>query len=380
MLGNKIDDRSFGVSDNNAARYRPAHDDVIDQDVKIEGMIRPIFNKIVLIMDESVRGDYVLSNEGAHSTTPFLNTADHLINFGVAISSSNCSTVSRMITRFGMRRSDLPDGWQEGLRRPTFWKFAQKAGYKTLHIDAWGNPIFYHSGFSAVENALIDYKINVIENPAYLRDHTVARKLLTSLKEEAPAFIYVDKFGVHLPYFNKYPPALQKPSTSPIAELAEQEVMVSHYQTAIHWSVDEFFRELLPTIDLSKTLIIYTSDHGQSLKAGKQSHCTSTPNVPPAEAYVPILAFTSEPKFKRLLTVAATNNFNRFSHFEIFPTLLLAMGFDPNWVNKTYGPSLKDLPPSQREFLIGSPLYQPMMVPTESNFGRTWPRLLGEQK
>jgi glucan phosphoethanolaminetransferase (alkaline phosphatase superfamily) len=171
----------------------------------------------------------------------------------------------------------------------------------------------------------VDYsEIRIHENPDYLRDDKLVDKLLDSLKEKAPTFIYVDKYGVHFPYSNKYPSALQKPS----------ETVVGHYQNAILWSVDEFFRKLLPAVDLSKTLIIYTSDHGQSLQSGKPSHCTSTPNVQPAEAYVPILAITSEPNFERLLVEAAARGFGRFSHFEIFPTLLLAMGFDASWVKR----------------------------------------------
>src|SRR5262249_35150659 len=111
-----------------------------------------------------------------------------------------------------------------------------------------------------------------------------------------------------------------------------------------------------------------------------RSHCNSTPNVEPTEAYVPILAITTEPKFKRLLTEAAARGFDRFSHFEIFPTLLLAMGFDARWVKKTYGSSLIDSPSPNREFMIGSPLYQPMMIRADRNFEQTWPRLLGDEK
>src|SRR5262249_51803068 len=164
--------------------------------------------------DESVRGDYILSNDAAHNATPFLNAANHLINFGVGISGGNCSVVSRMIFRFGIRRSDLPDGWREGLKRPTFWELAHRAGYKTVFIDAWsgfflGFSTFVHNGFSAAEKALIDSEIRIGEKPAYLRDHKLVDNLLESLKEEAPTFIYVDKYGVHFPYSNKYPSASQ---------------------------------------------------------------------------------------------------------------------------------------------------------------------------
>jgi hypothetical protein len=159
MLGDNIEPDNDIILDNNGVNYRPPRM-VFDHNVKIEETIRPIFNKIVVIMDESVRGDYIVSNDATRNTTSFLNATDHFINFGVAISGSNCSTVSRMIFRFGIRRSDLPEGWREGLKRPTFWQLAHGAGYKTVFIDAWsgfflGSSSFVHSGFSSAEKALI---------------------------------------------------------------------------------------------------------------------------------------------------------------------------------------------------------------------------------
>src|SRR5262249_33100975 len=94
---------------------------------KIEGTVRPIFNKIVVIMDESVRGDYLSVNNGTYNTTPFLKVVDKLVNFGVASAGGNCSHISRTMFRFGMRQSDLPNSWRDGLNRPTIWEFAPLA-------------------------------------------------------------------------------------------------------------------------------------------------------------------------------------------------------------------------------------------------------------
>ena len=111
-----------------------------------------------MIMDESVRGDYVSLNDAARNTTPFLKATDNLVNFGVAISGGNCSDISRTIFRFGMRQSDLPNGWREGLNRPTFWQFAHRAGYKTVHIDAW-----ITTRFRRLREPLIDSNIKILE-------------------------------------------------------------------------------------------------------------------------------------------------------------------------------------------------------------------------
>ena len=378
-------------------------DVVASTDAKIEGTIHPIFNKIVVIMDESVRGDYISLNDATHKTTPFLESFGNLINFGVAISSGNCSHTSRTIFRFGMRQSDLPDRWRQGLNRPTIWQFAHQAGYRTMHIDA-----SFHNELSPLEKTLIDSNITVFENPGYLRDQKLVGKLLDALKAQEPAFIYIEKYGVHAPYSTKYPPRFH-PFTTPVDATNQRNTIVESiksflgeflppasfdreisfvgeflpppgggksvdreialYPNAIAWSVDEFFKNLLPAVDLSNTLIIYTSDHGQSLLPGRFTHCSTTPNAAVSEAYVPLFATTSDPEFKQRLESGAASNFGHFSHFEVFPTLLLAMGYDKGWVNKTYGPSLMDSPSLDRKFMIGSPGFHPMMIPADRSLG-----------
>jgi glucan phosphoethanolaminetransferase (alkaline phosphatase superfamily) len=337
----------------------------------ITGEIHPIFDKIIVIMDESVRGDYLSLNNPRENTTPFLKTIDGLINFGLASSGANCSAISRTIFRFGMREIDLPESWQTGLRRPTFWQFARRAGYKTVHIDAWYGPLTLGNGFSLPEELLIDSKISVIENPSYLRDRVLVDKLLHALEEEGPEFIYVEKFGTHFPYSDKYPPdfkLLTKPHESHLLPVGGS--YRADYRKAVAWSVDEFFSHLLPDVDLSKTLVIYTSDHGQNMLPGRITHCSTTPTVPPGEEIVPLFAITSVPDFEQRLKKGATRSFGRFSHFEIFPTLLLAMGYEPDWVMETYGPSLMDRPPPDRKFMIGSPGFQPMMISVDRNSTR----------
>ncbi len=284
-----------------------------------------------------------------------------------------------------MRQSDLPNGWRAGLKKPTIWHFAHRAGYKTVYIDAWGYPLG-HSELSPTEEALIDSRIAISETPDYRRDQKLAVELLHVMKEEGPAFIYMSKYGAHLPYSTKYPSNFHVSPLDPGSGTSNhQDAIVwsvnidaflrsflppfdheiAHYPNAIAWSVDEFFRTVLPGVDLTKTLIVYTSDHGQSLLPGHFSHCSSTAPIPPGQAYVPLFALTSEPEFKRRLEKRAVPGFGQVSHFEVFPTLLLAMGYDAGWVNRTYGASLMDSPAPHRRFMVGSPVFQPMMVPVD---------------
>jgi lipid A ethanolaminephosphotransferase len=249
------------------------------------------------------------------------------------------------------------------------WQLAHGAGFRTVYIDNFGGPLEYLSGFSPVEKKLIDVKVNNLDARSYLRDPKTADELASVLSDERPAFVFVEKYGVHAPYATKYPPDFHVVPAPAGSELADRAIMVAHYRNAIAWSVDEFFRKLLPAVDLSKTLIIYASDHGQSLLEGgyKQTHCSQGRYVVPGEAQVPLFAITSEPDFKQRLTSGAARSLNRFSHFEIFPTLMLAMGYDADRIAKAYGPTLMDVPSPNRKFLVGYPYLQPRMVDADDS-------------
>jgi glucan phosphoethanolaminetransferase (alkaline phosphatase superfamily) len=356
----------------NSSSDLPASRDIVISELPFRSFTQP-FNTIVMIMDESVRGDYLSLNDANRNTTPFLKNADHLINFGVASSGGNCSIISRTIFRFGMRQSDLPNRWGEALNRPNFWEFAHRAGYKTVHLDAWYGSMSIGNGYSLAEKASIDSNISIIKNPIYLRDKMLADKLIETLTDEKPAFIFVEKFGVHVPYSDKYPQDFHAVST-PLEThtgLSVDELEIARYPNAIAWSVDEFFRRLLPAVNLSKTLIIYTSDHGDNLIPGHNPHCSTLRMIPLGEEKVPLFAITQVPDWEQRLAKGAARGFDRFSHFEVFPTLLLAMGYDADWVKRSYGPSLMDAPAPDRKFMIGSPDFQPRMIPVDRNFGPT---------
>ena len=81
------------------------------------------------------------------------------------------------------------------------------------------------------------------------------------------------------------------------------------------------------------------------------------------EAIVPLFALTGDPSFQQRLSQAAEVGFDKMSHFEIFPTLLVAMGYDEPWVKKVYGPSLLDGPAEgPRLFMVGHPFLNPELI------------------
>lgn len=314
------------------------------------------FKKIILIMDESVRAGFVDSN---------LARKWGLIDYGAAVSGGNCSHFSRFILRRGLKPADLPKAFvSHGLasEEPTIWQFARTAGFKTVYIDAVGDA-FFHSGMNSDELSYMDERYSINTQPIYMRDFEALKRLFRVLSEPGDAFIYLDKQGVHHPYQNKYRPDEKTAFVGPAVKTPEdkdlreyQRDLLERYNKAVDWSVNGFISELFAHGLPEDTLVIYTSDHGQSLVENntKWTHCSSGPGVVDGEAFVPLFVYARPASlFSRLLEESGSKFHGKYSHFQVFPTLLIAMGYPLDAVTGSYGSSLLDPPPPSRGFLKG---------------------------
>lgn len=302
---------------------------------------RPIKN-IIVVVDESVSGDFIALDPSA-TLTPFLASERAAIaDFGQATSGHNCSSFSNAILRWGIGPSSLTSA--ETL--PTIWQYARRAGFTTTYIDAQKQPGTYGNFMSIRETADIDnmvqYKSPQIERDAdYIsNDFRAARTALELIRSSDDNFIYINKLGVHFPYEGKYPESEVKyrPHMSlaqPMSN-ATREQLLNSYRNAIHWNVDNFFRALLDREALQNTLIIYTSDHGQNLlDDGTATHCNRSSDSP-YQALVPLLVLTQDPKLLEDFKSAAAINRGQASHFNIFPTVLELMGYPSQQVARDY--------------------------------------------
>lgn len=327
--------------------------------VAYDEAIAPRFKKIVMIVDESVRGDYLGLNDARWDSTPFLSQNKTLIaNYGLAVAATNCSASSRLILRTGLQPSQLPDKNKLAYRKPVLWQYAKAAGYKTVVLDGFRPPGRFHSYMNTVEYHMIDTFDSVVMAPYDKRDALIADKLLALLQSDEPMLIYVNKWGAHVTYASDFPPDLPyEPSGAGFSEITDdrRKALVRDYQKAINWSVDTFFERTLPALHREDTLVVYTSDHGQSMWEGgyPASHCKqSNPHV--GEGIVPMWVATKAPEYEAAFKSQAEAAFNQATHFEIFPTLLIGMGYDRDWVTETYGASLLNVPVDrERSFMAG---------------------------
>jgi len=313
---------------------------------------------IVYIIDESIRGDYLDINSSYGVRTNLKTTYDDIevINYGLASSITTCSAEVNMTLRYGGTRENYLNMIYT---LPSLWRYAQQAGMKTVYLDAQRTDQQLQNGMTWKEREAIDDFIQFDGVSILQRDQAVARKLVELINNDTQEFIYVNKMGGHFPVHDKYPDQLMryKPvlprggfltvgdtgDTSGFAGGDEWSAYRNSYRNTLLWNVGSFFRVLLTQANLAKATVIYTSDHGQDLhergNAGKNTHCGgSDANI--EEGIVPLLVIKKKITADFDWKQNAALNKNKSSHFNLFPTLLIMMGYDRTQVNQLYGTSL----------------------------------------
>lgn len=330
--------------------------EVTRSEVKIANYPALLEGDLVLLIDESVRGDYLDINHphGVQSGLGDNYPGIDIINLGLAVSATNCSVGSNLVLRFGGSRSDYRDHIKV---MPSIWQYAHVAGFQTVYIDAQSEYKFFN-GMDASEISHIDEIIQFHDVAPLYRDQQAAAELAILLEDGHRQLIIVNKLGAHFPIHDKYPPEheLYRPTlpkgsfietavSGRMPELfsGEWELYKNSYKNTLSWTVGQFFTQLLRDADLSKSVIIYTSDHGQTFhernEPGLGSHCR--PGSLPAieEGIVPLLVITGSGVIPEVDRISLRKNVNSLSHYGVVSTLLQFMGYDAAQVEKTYGAS-----------------------------------------
>lgn len=328
-------------------------------EVAYSGSIDAQVEKIILIVDESIRADILGINGYEKDTTPFLRSLKTgIANFGLAASASNCSDYSNLILRTGVRKEEIPDDSQLTLKKPSIWQFTRKAGFYNVYLDAqseeqWAN---YQNFMNAHEAAFVDELIRIRQKTAYESDGVAREKLIVLLKQPGKTFIMLNKYGIHFPYFRSYPKEYNifTPILKPGEPMNDREKSLNSYMNGMRWSVDDWFKDLLSESgDFKPYVIIYTSDHGQNIvdDGTLATHCR--PRANRYEGIVPMMVFSNDATIVERFKKTQETSYDKTSHYQIFPTLLRLAGYNGAWVRSQYGASLSEPPGSLPEFFVG---------------------------
>ena len=299
---------------------------------------RPLDN-IIYVIDESVRGSNLSLNGYPRATTPFLQSLETrglLKNLGICVAAGSFSHISNAYLITG--HSTFPDHDFRTEKNPTIFDYAKKMGYQTIYIDI--NWACLASLIKAAGDGHVRSLDRWMTDKSFKERHIdlettkdlgVARFLSTLLNEENGLFILVNKKGLHFQYRNNYPDDVASTIWKPVMKAlqsidpsaAGREKLVNTYDNGIRFQVDEFFREFVSKTTNQNYVILYTSDHGQTLAEHGQVYTHMKPDQEIVD--VPDFLVSGEGYGKKRLFAGIAPGI-RVSHLNNFATLLDLMG------------------------------------------------------
>ncbi|XJJ66455.1 sulfatase-like hydrolase/transferase [Novosphingobium sp. BL-8A] len=321
----------------------------------------PLTEDIVLLVDESIAGNYLDINNpaGVRSGLAKARAGLRITNFGYAASIHKCSANSNAVLRFG----GTPDSYRAALAGwPSIWSYAKAATLRTVYIDGQSTGGQLQNMMTAQERREIDDFVQFDGVAVADRDMRIAQALAAHINNGRREFIYVNKVGAHFPIANKFPlartlyrPILPRDSEPLLSWTSDRSGFTgtpgewvryrNSYRNTVEWSVGMFFDRLLATPGLEKATIVYTSDHGQDLhergNPGNNTHCGAD-NAAQEEGLVPLVIIGKAGPSRLDWSRNLAANHDRSSAFRIFPTLLVLMGYDREALRLQYGAALDE--------------------------------------
>jgi hypothetical protein len=295
-----------------------------------QGALVKDMHNIIVVIDESIEWNKFEETK--------IGGSDGRIDYGRSFSAANCSAASNFILR---RAGWNRDENTEIKQIDSLFVLAKKAGFRTIYIDNQ-RVIQGHSVRNYFDKFEISY-IDTIVVPRFEffdRDAASLRDIEHHLGAGSKSFILVNKVGAHFPYEYTIPPAARAVSR------------MKNYENSLVINSHNFLDKLYQISD-DRTMIFYTSDHGQNLNS-KATHCNTAKSVDRSEYLVPFVVMTKNKMvFDRLLENKHALE-NRLTHLEFSESVRNTLGYQIDEIGSIFKP----LRPIKRQFcgIYGPPL------------------------
>lgn len=264
---------------------------------------------LVIVLGESARGDHFGLNGYARNTTPKLAARKNLISFPDVIS---CTALTRTAIPCMLTRTTLADAAHSTLeltpRESSLIGLLRAQGFETLWLGTQGAHSFADAPFTRMMNeAHHTVLLNQYTAGAEIRDAEALPYIEQFLKGEAPYKLLIfHTMGSHWPYQARYPQEFERftPVCAPpsaverfvLLQSAMEEcdripgALVNSYDNSILYT-DSMLDQLLSRLEAENALVLYASDHGQSL--GENGHYLHGDMTVPEQRHPAMLLWAS---------------------------------------------------------------------------------------
>ena len=299
---------------------------------------------LVVVIGESARS----SNFGLlgydRPTTPFLAQEKNLAAFKAT--SCNTSTKLSLACMFVRPQAVIERGLQAPqVLEETVFSVFKKLGF-SIELFAMQSEVWFYNSIKSDF-----YKIReVISADSANRGKPVLDSILVTELEAAMAkrpkgrqVIVLHTKGSHFSYASRYPRefARYQPECSGVDGACSKVELINAYDNSVLYT-DTFLHSLMQSLSSKKAMLIYTSDHGESIDENRHFHATPKPLAPPEQLDVPLLFWASDTylnanpvnkkAFEQLQQLAKSSKTAKteVGHVNLFDSMLGCLGITSN--------------------------------------------------
>ncbi len=265
----------------------------------------------VLVIGESARSDHMQLNGYTRATNPYLLKTPHIVSYKDVMS---CATLTHLSLTCMLTDATLDD-FKTSIAMIPKWGFSMLEGFKRAHFNTgWIGMQGYRSFIPMPYLQLADEAQFAVfpggQSPTGLAAYD--EKLLPYVDdflakhEGQPNLLIIHLYGSHFPYDIRYPKNFQhfQPTCESTSELG---VMFAdnmkdcdhHIPLALHNSYDNsliytdyMLSEIIHRLQQRNALMIYVSDHGESL--GEKGRYLHGSHHAPEQRRVPLIFWASD--------------------------------------------------------------------------------------
>ena len=273
---------------------------------------------VILVVGESARSDHFSLNGYVRDTNPQLSKIQNLFSFS-HMESCSTSTWHSVPCIFSSKNAD---SFSLPVDRKNVLDLLTRLGLEVYWLSSQGSCI------TTCDN-VINKKISLSGDKEILNE----LEIVINEKQTQDRLIVLHHQGSHYPYYTNFKPrhALFTPfcKENDFIHLCSQKEVVNAYDNTLI-ATDEFIAKIIGIADAqqdSNTMLIFTSDHGQSLgENGTFAHNKPKIIAPLEQLHVPLILWLSDNITKSLnIDHQSLNNIAKnehFSHDNIFSSIL----------------------------------------------------------
>lgn len=293
---------------------------------------------LVFVIGESARSDRMSLLGADRETTPLLEAEENVIAFN----GTSCNTITKLsLDCMFVRRGGVEEKGpqlQQFVHERNIFNVMKKMGFSIELFAMQAEAGFYNK--VGADSYKVREEIGAqasLKGISAIDDYLLVDQTRQSIKQHPKGrhIVLLHTKGSHYLYTNRYTRkfAKFKPECNSIDDNCSESTLYNSYDNTILYT-DYILDSIIDLLRDKKALLIYTSDHGESIDEGTHFHGAPKHIAPPEQREVPVIMWASDsflkvPELANAFAAAKAKEElkQNVEHEDIFESMLGCLGY-----------------------------------------------------